>query len=154
MKITKRYMHSSPFHPHFHLSLSRAFTLIEIMLVVAIISVLLGLAIGQLGGGLTAAKIVAAEADISSIGTSLTSYETLALRKPTTDQGLEALVSKPATGPQPRRWTQIMDSVPLDPWQNEYQYKNPGIHNSNSYDLFSMGPDKTAGTEDDIGNWQ
>jgi len=134
--------------------LAKAFTLIEIMLVVAIISVLLGLAINKMVGSLGSAKIVKAGADIATISSQITTYEMNALRKPTTNQGLEALVNKPTTGQKSKRWVQLMKSVPLDPWQNPYQYRIPGKHNPTDYDLFSWGPDGQEGTEDDIGNWE
>jgi len=99
------------------------------------------------------ARISATEADINTISTALTSYHIVGLTMPATKQGLKALVTKPTTSPLPRQWTKLMTSVPLDPWGNPYQYKNPGIHNPSSYDLFSMGPDGIANTADDIGNW-
>ena len=82
-------------------------------------------------------------------------YQTMALRYPTTEQGLKALVTRPGTEPIPRKWTAKMEDAALfDPWQSPYQYANPGRNNQTGYDLWSMGPDMTNGTDDDLGNWQ
>jgi general secretion pathway protein G len=72
---------------------------------------------------------------------------------PTTEQGLQALVTRPDTDPKPSEWHQYMPSIPVDPWHHPYLYENPGKHNPNTYDLYSAGPDGKAGTDDDIGNW-
>ena len=63
-------------------------------------------------------------------------------RPPTTDVGLRALVEKG-----------VEQKIELDPWGMEYQYVYPGVHNPKSFDIFSCGPDRVAGTADDIGNW-
>ncbi len=131
-----------------------AFTLLEIMLVVAIIVLLLGSAIYMLKPQLGRAKDARAEADISAIGIALMSYESAAGFLPSTDQGLKALVERPSGDPKPRRWSKGMDGVPVDPWGNPYNYKYPGTHNPTNYDLFSSGPDRQPGTADDIGNWE
>lgn len=128
---------------------NNAFTLLEIMIVVSIIAVLLSLAIYKLKGNLETAKTVAVQSDIQSISTQLKLYESLNGFMPTTEQGLQALAVKPGTDPQPTRWTQLFDSVPKDPWHNDYIYLNPGRKNPNSYDLYSAGPDRKADTGDD-----
>jgi general secretion pathway protein G len=68
---------------------------------------------------------------------------------PTTEQGLQALVTRPDTDPQPTRWYQLFKDVPKDPWQNTYIYRCPGIKHPDSYDLFSAGPDRKPDTSDD-----
>jgi len=128
------------------------FTLIEILLVLAIISLLLGLAVMNLTGVFGSANYVAAEADIQAFQNGIRAYELVAKRRPTTEQGLQALVEKPTKAPVPRRWNQIMDTIKSDPWGNPYQYRNPGTKNPRSYDLFSHGEDGVE-SEDDIGNW-
>jgi general secretion pathway protein G len=133
---------------------SAAFTLIEIMLVLAIISVLLGTAIYKLAGNLDIAKERRVESDIDSITTQLKTYEMEALSLPTTEQGLDALVNKPSRDPIPDRWHQLSQVLPMDPWNHPYVYRNPGKHNPTSFDLYSLGPDGQDGTEDDIGNWE
>ncbi len=74
---------------------------------------------------------------------------------PTTAQGLEALHEAPADLASADKWDgpYLRDPVPQDPWGNPYQYRTPGTHNADSFDLWSFGPDKTDGTDDDIGNW-
>ncbi|MBA3832709.1 MAG: type II secretion system major pseudopilin GspG [Chthoniobacterales bacterium] len=130
-----------------------AFTLLEIMLVISIIVVLLGVAIYRLRGNLESSKFVAVQADIQSIRTQLKVYESFNGFVPTSEQGLQALVSRPSTDPQPNRWTQLLDSVPKDPWHIEYIYVSPGRKNPESYDLYSAGPDRKPDTaDDDYGN--
>lgn len=130
-----------------------AYTLLEIMIVLGIIAVLLGssiyLMVGQLGG----AKIQRVDGDISAITSALRMYEINNRNLPTTEQGLSALVQMPATEPLPRRWSQIMKEVPMDPWNHPYRYVYPGKHNPSSFDLYSTGPDGVDGTDDDMGNW-
>jgi len=125
------------------------------MLVVMIIGLLIGLAIRMTGSKMNEAKEVAARATIEQTKTNLLTYSFKAGRYPTTEQGLKALVTKPQTEPVPRNWTQLDDRVPLDPWQNELQYRCPGKHNPKDFDLFSSGPDGNPDTEEDnIGNWE
>ncbi len=126
-----------------------AFTLLEIMLVVSIIAVLLSLAIFRLKGNLESAKMVGVQADIQSISTQLKVYESFNGFVPTTEQGLQALVSHPSSDPQPSRWTQLLNSVPLDPYHSPYIYRSPGQKHPESYDLYSAGPDRKPDTADD-----
>jgi len=129
------------------------FTLFEIMIVVGIIIVLAGATIFKIKGNLEVAKTIQVENDINAITTQLRTYDLFSMSLPTTEQGLEALVNKPSTPPVPRRWEQLMAKVPMDPWNTPYVYRNPGSRNPSGFDLFSLGPDKKEGTEDDIGNW-
>ncbi len=122
------------------------------MLVVTIIVVLMGAAIVLLRGNLEFAKDQRVEGDIQAITTQLKLYETMNYFPPTTEQGLQALVSKPSTEPVPQRWRQLLKEVPLDPWGMKYNYRNPGRRNPESFDLFSFGPDRVE-SDDDIGNW-
>src|ERR1051325_851710 len=129
--------------------LQQGFTLLEIMIVVSIIVILLGLAISKMGNPTGFAKDTAVQADVQSIGTQLKLYESMNGFYPTTDQGLDALVNRPNSEPQPTRWYQLFKDQPKDPWQNPYIYRCPGIKNTDSYDLFSAGPDRKADTPDD-----
>ena len=141
---------------HFKLRITRfqnAFTLLEIMLVVVIISLLLGAAIYNMGGNVEKARAVRVDADISAKKTQLKLYNGLNGFYPTSEQGLKALVEQPSTEPRPRHWSQSFEQVPRDPWDKEYNYVCPGKHNPNSFDLFSCGPDRQPGTADDLGNW-
>ena len=128
----------------------QGFTLLEIMLVVTIIALLLGTAIYKLGGNVEYSRHVRVAADIQGINTQLKLYESMNGFFPTTDQGLQALVTQPDTDPRPTRWYQLYKEVPKDPWQNEYVYMCPGIKHPESYDLYSAGPSRKpgAGTED------
>lgn len=127
-----------------------AFTLLEIMLVVMIIGLLLGAAIYKLRGNVEVSQQVAAESSLQSIKTQLKLYESFNGQPPTTEQGLQALVTQPAGEPRPQRWTQLLDSVPKDPWGKDFVYLSPGRRNPNSYDLYSSGADRTPDTADDI----
>lgn len=133
---------------------SAAFTLLEIMLVVMIISLLAGAAIYKMKGSLDVANGVRITGDLQSLGTQLMIYRSSNGFLPTTEQGLKALVTKPESSPKPRNWAKLLDSVLTDPYGMEYNYAQPGIHNPDTYDLFSSGPDRIAGTADDKGNWE
>ena len=132
---------------------SHGFTLLEIMLVVMIIALLAGSAIYLMGGNLGIAQDVRVKADIQAIDMQLKLYQAANGFLPTTEQGLQALVTRPDSDPKPTQWRQLLPKVPLDPWQNPYNYENPGKHNTNSYDIYSSGQDRKPGTDDDIGNW-
>lgn len=125
-----------------------AYTLFEIMLVLGIIAVLVGSAIYLLVGNVDVAKEQRVDTDIQAIGTQLKVYEMQNYTFPTTGQGLEALVKRPTVAPVPRRWRQLMESVPLDPWGTPYQYAYPGKKNPNGYDLYSLGPDRKPSDDD------
>src|SRR5438876_11770954 len=126
------------------------FTLLEIMLVVTIIALLLGTAIYKLAGNVEYARRTRVEADIQGINTQLKLYESMNGFHPTTEQGLQALVTQPDSDPRPTRWYQLYKDVPKDPWQSDYIYRNPGLKNPNGYDLYSAGPDRKAGAGTDI----
>ena len=131
---------------------SAGFTLLEIMLVVSIIVILLGVAVSRLGNTTGIAKSVAIQADIQAIKSQLRTYEAMNGFLPTTEQGLQALVTKPDSDPVPQRWTQFFEQLPKDPYGSNYIYRNPGLKNPNSYDLYSAGPnrvdDNGAGDDD------
>lgn len=126
-----------------------AFTLLEIMLVVTIIALLLGTAIYKLSGNVEYAKHTRVAADVQGISTQLRLYESMNGFLPTTEQGLQALVTQPSSDPRPTRWYQLYKDMPKDPWNNNYIYINPGRRNPQSYDLYSAGPDRMPDTADD-----
>jgi general secretion pathway protein G len=126
------------------------YTLFEIMLVLGIIAVLVGSAIYMLVGNIDVAKEQRVNSDIEAISMQLRTYEMLNYRMPTTEQGLKALVAQPSTEPRPRRWKQLMKSVPIDPWGAEYFYHNPGKKNPSGFDVYSLGPDGKD-SDDDVG---
>ena len=125
------------------------FTLLEIMIVVSIIVILLGLAISKMGNPTGFAKTTAVRADVQSIGTQLMQYEAMNGFYPTTEQGLQALVTQADSDPRPARWYQFFKEVPKDPWGMPYVYRCPGVKHPDKYDLFSAGPDRQADTADD-----
>lgn len=136
---------------------SRGFTLIEIMVVVVIMGILAALVVPKLMGRTDDARIAAARQDIATIMQSLKLYRLDNHRYPTTEQGLQALVVKPTSGPAADGWKTggYVDRLPKDPWGGDYQYLSPGIHGE--VDVFSYGADLQpggAGNDADIGSWE
>jgi general secretion pathway protein G len=125
------------------------FTLIEIMLVVAIITLLLGTAIYKFSPIMDWVKATRVQSDIRAIRAGLQTYQSTNGFYPTTDQGLDALVNRPQVEPIPERWFKFMESVAKDPWATPYVYRCPGTKHPESYDLFSAGPDRIPDTADD-----
>ncbi len=124
-----------------------AFTLLEIMLVVMIIALLAGSAIYLMRGNVDKAKEVRVMSDVQNILTQVQLYETLnGGRLPTNEEGLAALV-------KPKKGRPLMPDVPKDPWGEEYRFRIPGTKSKQGYDVFSSGPDRKVGTDDDLGNW-
>jgi general secretion pathway protein G len=104
-------------------SRASGYTLMEIMLVVAIIAVIAGGVIVKMTGALDVAKIQRTEQDLNNIYSALKLYEARNYQMPDQSQGLEALVAMPTTGTKPSNWLKLMDSVPTDPWNTPYQYR-------------------------------
>lgn len=130
----------------------RGFTLIEIMVVVIIIGLLATLIVPNIIGQQEKALEIKAKADVRAIATQISMYKLDNFTYPSSSEGLEALVKNPGK----KTWRQYLDKVPLDPWQNAYQYQYPGTRNPNSYDIWSTGGDGAAGGTGhaaDIGNW-
>jgi len=132
------------------------FTLIELMVVVAILGILAALVVPKIMGRPDEARVVAARQDISTLAQALKLYRLDNKRYPTTEQGLQALVVRPTTAPIPDNWKGggYIEKLPLDPWSKPYQYLNPGLHGE--IDIFSFGADGVAGgqgVDADIGNW-
>ena len=125
------------------------YTLFEIMLVLGIIAVLVGSAIYMLVGNIDVAKEQRVDSDVEAISMQLRTYEMLNYRMPSTEQGLKALVNQPTTEPRPRRWKQLMKTVPVDSWGNEYVYRNPGKGGA-AFEIYSLGPDGKE-SDDDAG---
>jgi general secretion pathway protein G len=135
----------------------RGFTLIEIMVVIAILGILAALIVPKIMSRPDEARRVAAKQDIGTVMQALKLYRLDNGRYPTQEQGLRALVEKPATDPVPSNWKDggYLERLPNDPWGNAYQFLNPGVHGE--IDVFSYGADGKAGGEgndSDVGSWQ
>jgi general secretion pathway protein G len=131
------------------------FTLIELMVVLAIIGVLAALIVPNVLGRADDARITAARTDASNLMQALKLYKLDNQRFPTAEQGLGALTLKPTTEPVPGNWKPYLDKLSNDPWGRPYLYMNPGI--KSEIDVLSFGADGQAGGEGnnaDIGSWQ
>lgn len=131
---------------------SRGFTLIEVMVVVVILSILAVFVVPKIMDKPEQARKTQVKQNLRILEQQLNIYKLDNSQYPSTDQGLEALVSKPSGTPEPRNWNKegYINRVPKDPWGGSYQYLNPGTHGK--IDIFSLGPDGVPGN-DDIGNW-
>lgn len=140
---------------HRRLSRSAGFTLLEILVVLAIIGLLAGLAITNVDKIFGGAQGSAAKLFVSqTMKTSLTTYRIHMGNYPTTSEGLQALITSPSSRAEKWNGPYIEGGkIPKDPWDEPYQYAYPGTRNKDSFDLWSKGPDKQNGTADDIGNW-
>ena len=129
------------------------FSLIEVMVVLVIIGMILSIVAPNIMGQQEEAALDKARLDIQQLEDAMNMYKLKNKKYPTTEQGLEALVTKTTIDPIPRRFPEggYLKELPLDPWDNHYQLVSPG--EMGKYDLYSMGPDGQEGTEDDIGNW-
>ena len=133
------------------------FTLLEILLVVVIISMLVTVAVVELAPRGKDAQRTAARDQIHNYQTALDLYELDNGFLPTSEQGLQALITQPSSQPAPNNWKGPYIRPPIlrkDPWGHEFIYKNPGQHTPGSYEIYSPGPDGTEGNDDDIGSWQ
>lgn len=138
------------------LAASRGFTLIEVMIVVVILGILAAVVVPKIMDRPDQARVTAAKQDIAQLMQALKLYRLDNQTYPTTDQGLQALVARPASAPVPPNWKNggYIERLPKDPWGNDYQYLNPGL--KSEVDVFSLGADRASGGEGnnaDIGNW-
>jgi general secretion pathway protein G len=127
---------------------SSGFTLIEVMVVVLILAILAAVVAPKLLSKPEEARIAKAKTDIQSIETSLDLYRLDNFQYPSTGEGIEALLTRPADASN--NWKQYLKRLPTDPWGNAYKYTNPGTHGD--IDIYSLGPDRVE-SDDDIGNW-
>lgn len=133
----------------------RGFTLIELMVVLAIIGVLAALVVPNVLNRAEESRVTAARVDIQNLMQALKLYRLDNMRYPSADQGLQALVTQPTQPPAPQNWKPYIEKLPNDPWGNPYRYLNPGI--KGEVDVMSLGADGQPGGEGknaDIGSWQ
>jgi general secretion pathway protein G len=128
----------------------QGFTLLEVMVVVVIIAIMGAMIAPKVIGNIEEARISTAKSDIANLKNSLQLYKMKNIQYPSTEQGLEALVSKPSGDPEPKAWSKMLDKTPIDPWDNPYKYLSPGSHGD--IDIYSWGPDGRQ-SDDDIGSW-
>ncbi len=134
---------------------NRGFTLIEVMVVVVILAILAAIVVPKIMSRPEQAKMVKAKQDIMAINNAMDLYKLDNGFYPTTDQGINALVTQPTGEPVPQNWHGYLKSVPQDPWGHPYQYLNPGKHGE--IDIFSYGSTGQTTGENEanvIGNWE
>lgn len=132
----------------------KGFTLLEVMVVIVILGILASFVVPNLLGNKEKADQQKAVTDIVSLENALDMYKLDNGSYPTTDQGIEALVTEPTPAPRNYRSGGYIKRLPADPWGNDYQYLNPGEHGA--MDVFTLGADNQVGGEgpnSEIGNW-
>ncbi len=128
----------------------RAFSLLEMVVVLGVIALILGAAMTFMTGIRDTAGDQATIAKIQQCTSKLEAYKLNAGHYPSEEQGLEALVERPASQPQPRRWRRFLERLPEDSWGEALVYRNPGSRDRASFELVSKGADRQLGTEDDL----
>lgn len=142
-------------HRHHGAGRNQGFTLIELLVVLVIIGVLAALVVPNVLNRADDARVTAARTDVNNLMQALKLYKLDNQRYPTREQGLEALVRKPSSGPAPMNWKPYIEKLPNDPWGRPYLYEVPGV--KGEIDVYSLGADGQAGGEGndaDIGSWQ
>ncbi len=137
----------------------RGFTLIEILVVIIVLGLLAALVGPRILGRVSEAKSATARTQIELLGMALDNYRLDNGSYPSTEQGLDALQTKPTREPIPLNWRgpYLKKAVPLDPWGRPYSYMSPGEHSPSGYDLYTLGRDGQPGGEDeaaDISSWK
>lgn|SRR3990167_1559130 len=130
------------------------FTLVEVMVVVVIIAILAAIVVPKIMSRPEEAKVVKAKQDITEIENAMELYKLDNGNYPTEEQGINALVTKPTTPPEPTNWQGYLKNLPMDPWGKPYYYTNPGKYGE--IDIFTYGPTGNPGGTDKnatIGNW-
>lgn len=145
MKLSSRPRHGAARHA--------GFTLIELLLVLVILGILAAIVVPKFSGRTEQARATAAESQIATFGTALDAFEVDMGYYPKGRNGLNELVNAPR---DTSKWKgpYMKNDIPKDPWGQEYVYECPGKNNPSSYDLYSLGADGRAGSEDDVTNWK
>lgn len=125
----------------------RGLTLIELIVVLIVIGLLAGLVAPQILGRVSDAKVTTARTQIELLGVALENYRLDNGVYPSTQQGLEALRTKPSGAPDARNWRgpYLKKAVPADPWGRAYLYKSPGEKARAGFDLMTLGRDGQPG---------
>jgi general secretion pathway protein G len=132
---------------------TRAFTLMEVLLVLIILVVIGTIVVPNIFGAKEKADINAARTQVLSVKGAIRLYRLNMNKYPAS---LDDLFNKPSDAAEAEKWGSepyLTEKLAPDPWSNEYQYANPGKHNTDSFDVWSNGPDGQSGSDDDIGNW-
>jgi general secretion pathway protein G len=132
------------------------FSLLELMVVVVILSILALVVMPRVIDRPDQARVARVRSDLAALESAVELYRLDNHRYPTTEQGLQALVEEPTTEPTPPNWAPngYIDRLPKDPWGNEFQYLQPGVHGP--FDIFTLGADGArggTGIDADIGTW-
>ncbi len=129
-------------------TMARGFSLLEMVIVLGIIALILGAAISFSGGIMGMARDKAAEAKLREFSTKLEAYRMTSGRYPSEAQGLNALVERPTSAPEPKRWRKQFKTLPLDPWGNDYIYHYPSKNDASTYEVMSKGADPEDPSDD------
>lgn len=131
------------------------FTLMEVLLVLAILVILGSLVAMSFSNVLGDSDRKAAQSQVGLFEPAIKMYFLHLKQYPPTGSGLEALRNPPGDLPNPAKWVgpYLEKPIPLDPWDRPYQYASPGKYNTDSFDVWSLGPNGVDGDDDDIGNW-
>ncbi|WP_213995099.1 type II secretion system major pseudopilin GspG [Arsukibacterium sp.] len=131
----------------------KGFTLLEVMVVIVILGIIASMVVPNLMGNQEQAARQKVVVDIQQLESALDMYRLRNGFYPTTEQGIESLVTAPTSQPAPRSFPEggFIRRLPKDPWNEDYIMVSPG--QLGRIDVYSKGPDRVAGTDDDIGNW-
>lgn len=134
------------------------FSLIEIMVVLVIIGLLVSIVAPNVLDQADGARVKKVRADFSAIETALSMYRLNNYTYPTSEQGIEALVTRPTIDPIPSNWKKggYLKEMPLDPWQRPYLYLSPAEFSDSEFEIYTLGADGVTGGEGqnaDIGSW-
>ncbi len=122
------------------------FSLIEIMIVIALISIIIGFIAYSVVGRMSRGQVSLARSQAYNIASTFDTYRVEFGKYPSQAEGFQPLITPPSGEP-------LLERIPKDPWGEEYIYVYPGVHNKNKPDIVSKGPDRAENTEDDVGNW-